>query len=186
MFMGILFKARSGNISNSAGLLLIRLGLGTLFLLAGAGKVLHLQDFISSVQETGRMNNTVSFVLAFILPFMEMIFGALYIIGLFTPVTSFFMAVMTLSFLYVLGAGNPELPFSYNIVFLLCFIATMFTGAGMFSFDSFGDRKKKEEKFPDSIEKNPADPRIFDAGKVNESDAIFVDENEVKDKDIKG
>ncbi len=56
--MGILFKARSGNFSNSTGLLLIRLGLGTLFLLAGAGKVLHLQDFINSVQVTGRMNNT--------------------------------------------------------------------------------------------------------------------------------
>jgi len=184
--MGILFKARSGNFSNSTGLLLIRLGLGILFLLAGAGKVLHLQDFINSVQVTGRMNNTLSFVLAFILPFMEMIFGALYIIGLFTPVTSFFMAAMTMSFLFVLGTGHPELPFSYNIVFLLCFIATMFTGAGMFSFDSLGDRKKKDDKIIKRDEINQSGPKIFDAGKVNESDAIFVDENEVKDKEVKG
>ncbi len=184
--MGIIFKARSGNLSNSTGLFLIRLGLGSLFLLAGAGKVLHLQDFINSVQETGRMNNTLSFVLAFILPFMEMIFGALYIIGLFTPVTSFFMASMTLSFLFVLGTGNPELPFSYNIIFLLCFIATMFTGAGLISFDALGDKKEKEEKIPVRDEKNAADPKLFNAGKLNESDAIFVDENEVKDKDIKG
>ncbi len=117
---------------------------------------------------------------------MEMIFGALYIIGLFTPVTSFFMAVMTMGFLFVLGTGHPELPFSYNIVFLLCFIATMFTGAGMFSFDSLGDRKKKDDKVIKRDEINQSDPKIFDAGKVNESDAIFVDENEVKDKEVKG
>lgn len=96
------------------------------------------------------------------------------------------MAVMTMSFLFVLGAGHTELPFSYNIVFLLCFIATMFTGAGMFSFDSLGDRKKKEDNSLIRNEKNQSDPKIFDAGKVNESDAIFVDENEVKDKDVKG
>ena len=56
----------------------------------------------------------------------------------------------------------------------------------MFSFDSLGDRKKKDDKVIKRDEINQSDPKIFDAGKVNESDAIFVDENEVKDKEVKG
>ncbi len=101
--MSILFKARSGKFSTSVGILLIRLTLGSMFLFAGAQKILYLQDFIKSVQDTGQMNDTFAFVLAFILPFMEMIFGALYIIGLFTPVSSFFIAFMSFCFLIVLG-----------------------------------------------------------------------------------
>ena len=184
--MSIFFKARSGNASSSIGILLIRLSLGTLFLLAGAGKVLNLQEFIKSVQDTGQMNNTVAFVLAFILPFMEMIFGALFIIGLFTPITSFILACMTVSFMIVLGIGHPELPFSHNIVFLACFISIMLTGAGLISFDALGDKKKEERIINVREETKSADPKIFDAGKINESDAIFVDEKEVKDSDVNG
>lgn len=188
--MSIFFKARSGNISSSIGILLIRLSLGFIFLFAGAGKILHLQDFIKSVQDMGQMNSTLAFVLAFILPFMEMIFGGLFIIGLFTPLTSFVLACLTLSFLLVLGPGHPELPYSYNFVFLACFISVLFTGAGVISFDALGDKKKDDVKNTNvNYELKTTDPKIFDAGKVNESDAIFIDEkdeNEINDKDVKG
>jgi uncharacterized membrane protein YphA (DoxX/SURF4 family) len=180
MIMSIFFKARSGSFAGSVGIFLIRLTLGTLFLLAGAGKVLHLQDFIQSVQDMGQMNNTIAFVLAFILPFMELIFGALFIIGLFTPITSFVLACLTFSFLIVLGPGHPELPFSHNFVFLACFISTIFTGAGLISFDALGDQKKEDKGLKITVEKEKDEPKIFDAGKINESDAIFVDENEVR------
>lgn len=184
--MKIGFKARSGIISSSIGILFIRFSLGSLFLLAGAEKILNLQEFIRSVQETGQMNNTLAFILAFILPFMELIFGGLYIIGLFTPVTSFFLACMSISFLFVLGIGHPELPFSYNFIFLACAISTMFTGAGLISFDAFADKKKIDELKTEVSDYKKANPSIFDAGKVNESDAVFVDENELKNPDIKG
>lgn len=184
--MSLLFKARSGIVSSSVGIFLIRISLGFLFLLAGAGKVLNLQDFIKSVQDTGQMNNSLAFVLAFILPFMEMFFGALFIIGLFTPVTSFVMACMTLSFLFVLGFGHEELPYSYNFVFLACFISTMLTGAGLISFDALGDRKKEENIISNVNYNLKSGPKMYEQGKVSESDAIFVDEKEVKDTDVNG
>lgn len=140
--MGIFSKARSSKVSFSFGILLIRLSVGLLFLLAGAKKVLNLQDFIESVQKTGQMNDTIAFILAFVLPFMEMFFGGLFIIGLFTPVAGFFIACMTVSFLFVLGTGHYELPFSHNFIILACAIASMFTGAGLFSFDALIDREK--------------------------------------------
>jgi uncharacterized membrane protein YphA (DoxX/SURF4 family) len=88
--MSMFFKARSGNFSQSIGLLLIRLSLGFLFLFAGAKKVLNLEEFITSVQSMGQMNDTLAFILAFTLPFMQMAFGGLLVIGLFTPVAAFF------------------------------------------------------------------------------------------------
>ncbi len=138
--MNLLFKAgKSANV----GLLIIRLALGSLFLVAGAKKVLNLQEFIESVQAIGKMDDNLAFVLAFMLPFMEMVFGALYIIGLFTPITSLFMAIMSISFLMVLGPGHEELPFSHNFVFLACSLATLISGAGRISFDAILEKEKK-------------------------------------------
>ncbi len=176
--MSIFFKARSGNFSASFGILLIRLTLGSMFLFAGAAKILDLRDFIRSVQETGQMNDTFAFILAFILPFMEMIFGAMYIIGLFTPITSFFLSCMTISFLLVLGFRNEELPFSYNIVFLACSVATMFAGAGLISFDALVDRKAKPVKM-NLPPKETHTTENFTNPKKNESDAIYIDEKDV-------
>ncbi len=182
--MSVFFKARSGKYSLSFGILLIRLTLGSLFLLAGARKVLDLQAFIRSVQETSNMNESLAFILAFILPFMEMIFGAFYMIGLFTPITSFFISVMTISFLFVLGARSPELPFSYNIVFLSCALATMFTGAGLISFDALLDRKKIVTT---SIKGTSTTTSAFVNPNLNPADVVYVDEKDVSsDDEIKG
>jgi len=185
--MGMIFKARSGNFSNSIGILLIRISLGSLFLFAGAKKILNLQDFIRSVQDTGQMGDTTAFILAFILPFMEMIFGGLYLIGLFTPVASFFIACMSMSFLFVLGFRHEELPFSYNIVFLAVSVATIFTGAGLISFDALVDKKREPVKPLDINRESRTPPDPFVKQKPNESDAIFVDEKDISTgKDVDG
>lgn len=185
--MSIFFKARSGKFSASVGILLIRLTLGSMFLFSGARKILHLQEFIKSVQETGQMNDTLAFILAFVLPFMEMVFGALFIIGLFTPIASFFIACMTVSFLFVLGFRHEELAFSYNIVFLACAVATMFTGAGLISFDALMDRKK-EPVIPEiPVKETHTTSSAFSHQKSNESDAIYIDEKDVSPgKDVDG
>ena len=185
--MSIFFKAKSGSFLQSIGLFILRLPLGFLFLISGANKVLNLQEFITSVQGMGQMNDTLAFILAFILPFMEMAFGGLLIIGLFTPVASFFIACMTLSFLFVLGGGHEELPFSYNFVFLAISIALMFTGAGLISFDALID-KKKDPEVNVTIEKDYTYPQTNpDGNKSNESDAIYVDEKDIaKGEDVNG
>ncbi len=138
--MKLLFNAGK---SGSFALLLLRLSLGTLFLFAGAKKVLNLQEFIESVQAMGKMNDTAAFVLAFALPFMQMLFGALYVIGLFTPLTSFAISVMCISIIFVQGPWHEELPFSPVFVFLACAIGTMISGAGRISFDALVDRKDR-------------------------------------------
>ncbi|HQY21574.1 MAG TPA: DoxX family protein [Ignavibacteria bacterium] len=175
--MSVFFKAKSGKFSSSVGILIIRLSLGSLFLFAGAGKLLNLQAFITSVQEMGQMNDNIAFILAFVLPFMQMIFGAMYIIGLFTPVTSFFIAVMSFSFLIVLGIGHPELPYSYNFVFLACGIATMFMGAGLISFDALIDKEKPESER--NINVTPPTVIVRDTSSTPMKNENYADEKEV-------
>lgn len=181
--MGLFFKARSNIAFQSIGIFLIRFSVGLLFLLAGAKKILNLQEFIKSVQESGQMNDTIAFVLAFILPFMEMFFGGLYIIGLFTPVTSFFIACMSVSFLFVLGTGHYELPFSYNFIILACSVSTLFTGAGLISFDALADRKKVPDKNP--VQEKETHKVITGVIKEeNDSDEIKIEiEDEKKNPD---
>lgn len=182
--MSIFFKARSGNFSFSVGILLIRVSIGLLFLFAGAKKVLNLQDFIKSVQETGQMNDTIAFVLAFILPFMEMLFGGLFIIGLFTPVSAFFISCMSISFLLILGTGHYELPFSYNFIILASSIAVMFTGAGYISFDALIDKKKIPESSSNGVfkESEIKTEKVREI-KVDQDDIVIEDKKEMTGPD---
>jgi len=142
--MRLLFKARG---DASLGLLLIRLTLGGVFLFAGASKLLHLEEFIKNVQSMGVMPQDLAFVFGFVLPFVEVFFGALYIIGFFTPITSFVLSALLASFLLTLK-NDAEIPYTYNWVFLACTICTMFAGAGLISFDALLDRKKKPADIP--------------------------------------
>lgn len=142
--MSIFFKAR-GN--TSLLILLIRLTLGGVFLFAGAAKILHLEEFIKNIKAMNVLPESMAFLFGVLLPFAEILFGALYIIGFLTPVTSFFLTFMLASFLVTLK-NDAEIPFTYNWVFIACTIGTMFSGAGLISFDAMLDRKKKTVSIP--------------------------------------
>lgn len=159
--MGIIFKARG---SASFGLLLIRLVIGFTFLIAGTSKILNLEAFVSHVKSFEVFSQNAAFILGVLLPFVEVFFGALYIIGFFTPITSLALSVMTISFLTV-GEGifsTPE-PFTlplavFYFIMLSGTLATLFSGAGIVSFDALFDKKKtlkelpkQETKVPDSV-----------------------------------
>ena len=166
--MRFFFKARG---DASFGLLLIRLALGGIFLVAGAAKILHLEEFIKNVQSMGVLPENVAFIFGFVLPFVEILFGALYIIGFFTPITSFVLSMMLVSFLITLK-NDAEIPFTYNWVFLACTICTMFSGAGLISFDALLDRKKK------TVPMQPA-PVIVEEKKIQIIEPIEIKEEKV-------
>jgi uncharacterized membrane protein YphA (DoxX/SURF4 family) len=151
--MGFLFKAR-GNIS--FGLLLIRLTLGIIFLISGAAKIVNLEAYISDIKAMDVMNENLSFIVGFFLPFVEIIFGSLFIIGLFTPLTSFVLSMLIVSYILFFGASAEQLPYSHYIVFLACTITTLFAGAGVISFDALLDKAKKNEKREITVDKTEA------------------------------
>lgn len=140
--MGLIFKARGGA---NLGLFILRLAVGFLFLFAGAEKLMDIEGFINSVKAMDVLPDNLAFIFGFILPFAQVFLGGLFIIGLFTPIVSFFLSALTLSILMMTGLGDPVHAFSLNWIVLACTLCVMFSGAGVISFDSFFDKKKHRE-----------------------------------------
>ena len=145
--MGIIFKARG---SSSFGLFLIRITIGFIFLISGTIKVMDIEGYIEYVKSLDILTENLSFIIGFIIPFAEIIFGALYVIGFLTPLTSLVLSVFAICTLAVSGIIPVYyIPFnvptySFNFVILACTITTLFSGAGVISFDVFLDKKKKK------------------------------------------
>lgn len=147
--MGLIFKAR-GN--NSFLIFMIRFVIGWIFIIAGAKKAMNVEAFIGYVKSLEIFSDNLSFIFGFILPFAEIFFGALFLIGFMTPFTSFVLSIFELTFiaayssLYVNIPQYSISPIAYNLLMLACTIGIMFSGAGAVSFDVLLDRKKKEKR----------------------------------------
>lgn len=140
--MRLFFKARG---SSSTGLLLIRLVVGTYTLSLGIMQASNIEDYINKVKALQFFSENTAFIIGFITPFLLIIFGGLYIMGFFTPITSFSLAMISLMKIMSRGLFPSEgIPFNKDMLFFVCFLMTLFAGAGMLSFDALLDRKKKK------------------------------------------
>ena len=142
--MGIIFKARG---TNSAGLLIMRIIVGSYTLALGIIQASNMEAYISRVKALNMLNENLAFIFGFILPFVMIVFGSLYIIGFFTPVTSLILAVITFAKIIIRGFfPTAGIPFNKDLVFFACYLTTLFAGAGVISFDALLDKKKKKVK----------------------------------------
>ena len=181
--MGLIFKAR-GN--SSFGIFLIRFVIGMIFIVAGAKKAMNVEPFIGYVKSLGILSDNLSFIFGFILPFAEIFFGAFFLIGFMTPLTSFVLSIFELVFifsysqLYVNVPAYSISPIAYNLLMLACTLTVMFSGAGAVSFDVLLDRKKKETRQINIVGETqpPPTPPQTPAQMVNEpviKDAEFTE-----------
>lgn len=144
--MGLLFKAKG---KASFGIFLIRLTIGLMFLIAGAKKVVNMEHFINYLKSLSVLPENIAFIFGFILPFAEIFFGTMLIIGFLTPLTGIVLSLITIVILII----NPNIPaseiqyysapFPYQYIILSCLIMILFSGAGVISFDVFLDKKSK-------------------------------------------
>lgn len=140
--MSLFFKAHG---TPSAGLLFIRLVAGIYTLSLGIMQARNVEAYIAKVKAMQVLSENTAFIFGFITPFLLIIFGALYIMGFFTPATSLFLAVISLVKIFSRGLFPTEgIPFNKDLIFFACFILTLFAGAGVISFDALLDRKKKK------------------------------------------
>ena len=138
--MSILFKARG---TNSFGLFIIRIFLGVYMLSLGIMQASKIQLYADRVKAMAIFSDNLSFIIGFTLPFALIFFGALYIMGFFTPLTSLALSIITLSKILARGFFPSEgIPFNKDVIFLACFLFTLFAGAGILSFDALLDKKK--------------------------------------------
>lgn len=140
--MSLMFKAHG---RPSIGLLLIRLVVGAYTLSLGIMQASNIEDYINKVKALNFFSENTAFIIGFATPFLLIVFGTLYIMGFFTPVTSFTLAMISITKIASRGLFPTEgIPFNKDLLFFVCFLVTLFAGAGLFSFDALLDRKKKK------------------------------------------
>ena len=170
--MSIFFKAHG---TPSIGLLFIRITVGIYTMSLGIMQASNVESYINKVKAMQIMSENNAFIVGFILPFLLIIFGGLYIMGFFTPTSSLILAVI--SFLKIASRGlfpTEGIPFNKDLIFFACFMLTLFAGAGVISFDALLDRRKKSGViYPKEPVKEPekiiADEKISDAEIISES-----------------
>lgn len=139
--MSIFFKARG---TTSFGLFIVRLVVGIYTLSLGIMQATNIQLYISKIKSMGILSENLAFIVGFVMPFVLIIFGALYIMGFFTPATSLVLALTSLAKVLTRGLFPTEgIPFNKDLLFFACFLLTLFAGAGVISFDALLDKKKK-------------------------------------------
>ncbi len=167
------FKAKG---SPSAGLFIIRLAVGIYTLSLGISQASHLENYVNKIKAMNILSENTAFILGFVAPFILIIFGAMYIMGFFTPVSSAVLGLTT--FVKILSRGifpSDGIPFNKDIIFLACFLLTLFAGAGMMSFDALLDKKKKKtaivpvDKAPPEIKAPAENKDIANAEVISET-----------------
>jgi uncharacterized membrane protein YphA (DoxX/SURF4 family) len=142
--MSLFFKAHG---TPSIGLLFIRITVGIYTLSLGIMQASNVEAYINKIKSMQVLSENNAFIAGFVLPFILIVFGSLYIMGFFTPITSLILAVV--SFIKIAYIGlfpTPGIPFNKDLIFFACFLTTLFAGAGTLSFDALLDRKKKKVK----------------------------------------
>ncbi len=133
-----------------AALLLNRLSLGLLFVLAGVRKLIPTDDastpqrlkaFARSVADKAPLPEQLGLAYGYALPWAEIVFGAMLIVGLFSRIAALAIALMLLSFLIAMGpAWWPESGSAYDKNFILLSLAVLLvvTGSGKFALRADG------------------------------------------------
>lgn len=173
--MSLFFKAHG---KPSIGLLLIRLVVGAYTMSLGIMQASNIEDYINKVKAFQFFSENTAFIIGFITPFLLIIFGGLYIMGFFTPITSFSLALISIVKIASRGFFPTEgIPFNKDLLFLVCFLTTLFAGAGIISFDALLDRRKKKNVI-EPIDKN----EVSDVKTIT-AEVIVEPSAEVKEED---
>lgn len=173
--MSLFFKAHG---KPSIGLLLIRLVVGAYTMSLGIMQASNIEDYINKVKAFQFFSENTAFIIGFITPFLLIIFGGLYIMGFFTPITSFSLALISIVKIASRGFFPTEgIPFNKDLLFLVCFLTTLFAGAGIISFDALLDKRKKKNVI------EPIDKNDVSAVKTINAEVIVEPSAEVKEED---
>ena len=123
---------------HNIGLLIIRIGLGVMFILHGYPKMFGGPEMwieVGSATQYFGINFAPMFF-GFMAGVTEFFGGIFLLLGLFfTPSVSFLLIVMLVATIKHLGAGDGFVSYSHSIEIAIIFVALLFMGPGTFSLD---------------------------------------------------
>jgi putative oxidoreductase len=137
----ILGTSQSKSISVDFSLLLLRVFSGLAMALAhGWGKLPPSPGFVES---TGKLGFPQPEVFAWAAGITEFGGGILLVLGLFTRPSAFFLSFTMVVAAFMRHADDPFATKEKALLFLVIYIALLFTGSGRFGLDAFLFKKKR-------------------------------------------
>ena len=106
--------------------LIIRVALGSYFILAGRMKIDGLPAFVEVVRKYNVLPDHLATLYATLLPFL----------GIWTTLAAMLTSLMLTSFVFALGIFSHQ-PFNKDIVLLAASLSLLYSGSGSLSVDLF-------------------------------------------------
>jgi uncharacterized membrane protein YphA (DoxX/SURF4 family) len=120
------------------GPLIIRVCLGSYFMIAGWLKLDNVEGFINEVKGFKILPDELATVYGILLPYLEIGAGGLLIIGIWTTMVAFIVSLMLLSFVLAIGVFPSKTDlFNKDIILMASTLSLLYSGAGAFSIDRF-------------------------------------------------
>jgi uncharacterized membrane protein YphA (DoxX/SURF4 family) len=116
---------------------LIRLSLGSYFVLAGLGKLEVLAAFIEQVRSFGMLPGNLAALYGTLLPYAEVFIGVMLIMGLWTTLMGLLAGGLLLSYVCAFGffPGGHDL-FNKDLILLATALSLMYSGPGIYALDN--------------------------------------------------
>lgn len=116
----------------------VRVTLGAYFVLAGFAKLEDLPSFIAEVQGFNMLPSHLATLFAILLPYLEIIAGALLVLGMWTTLAAMITSMLLAAFVWAFGLfpNRPDL-FNKDLILLAASVSVLYSGAGAFSIDRF-------------------------------------------------
>ena len=119
------------------GPLLIRLSLGSYFILAGLGKLPLLFVFISQVKSFGVLPENLATLYATLLPYLEIFVGGSILLGLWTTLAGLMATMLLASFIIAFGFfPGDHTVFSKDVILAAGALSLLYSGPGAYSIDN--------------------------------------------------
>ena len=117
--------------------LLIRLRLGSYFILAGLGKLEVLAAFIEQVRGFNMLPGNLAALYGTLLPYAEVFIGGMLIVGLWTTLMGLLAGALILSFVCAFGffPGGHDL-FNKDLILMATALSLLYSGPGIYALDN--------------------------------------------------
>ncbi len=130
--------------NNDLALLLLRLGVGVIFIVAGWGK---LNGIEGTQNFFGNINIPMPGIMAWVVAIVEFLGGVMILVGFKIRIPALLLAITMLVAILTtkLGADNPFRAMRLDLMLLLTSLALSMIGAGKYSLDSILSKSKTVE-----------------------------------------
>jgi uncharacterized membrane protein YphA (DoxX/SURF4 family) len=114
--------------------LILRVSLGSFFVIAGLAQLVHLAGFVDTVKGFAIVNGAGIGLAQTLFPWIELVLGLMLIFGLATSLVSAITALLSFVFAAVNGFTSGA-SVSKEVLFIAVALALMLLGAGRISLD---------------------------------------------------